>query len=145
MDPRNYSCTKNSHITISDNWLRTSAVIHIYKARARRNGYRMFISVYILCVCDNDKDKESRLPLRHLKRNPHTTPLKTLSDWLNLAEEITAFRLRQVVSANERTLEDQLHWKGSRETVHEMRITVWIYCCSYMYNELTRVTTHLII
>ena len=29
-------------------WLRMSAVIHIYKARARRNGYRMFISVYIL-------------------------------------------------------------------------------------------------
>ena len=25
-----------------------SAVIHIYKARARSNGYRMFISVYIL-------------------------------------------------------------------------------------------------
>ena len=33
----------------SDNWLRTSAVIHMYKARARRNGYRMFISVNILC------------------------------------------------------------------------------------------------
>ena len=42
------SCTNNSHITISDNWLHTSAVIHLYKARARRNGYRMFISVYIL-------------------------------------------------------------------------------------------------
>ena len=28
MGPRNYSCTNNSHITISDNWLRTSAVIH---------------------------------------------------------------------------------------------------------------------
>ena len=26
--PRNYSCTNNSHITISDNWLCTSAVIH---------------------------------------------------------------------------------------------------------------------
>ena len=26
--PRNYSCTNNSHITISDNWLRTSAIIH---------------------------------------------------------------------------------------------------------------------
>ena len=26
--PRNYSCTNNCHITISDNWLRTSAVIH---------------------------------------------------------------------------------------------------------------------
>ena len=25
-----------------------SAVIRVYKARARRNGYRMFISVYIL-------------------------------------------------------------------------------------------------
>ena len=25
-----------------------NAVIHMYKARARRNGYRMFISVYIL-------------------------------------------------------------------------------------------------
>ena len=35
-------------LAISDNWLRTSAVIHIYKVRARRNGYRMFISVYIL-------------------------------------------------------------------------------------------------
>ena len=23
----------------------------MYKARARRNGYRMFISVYILCTC----------------------------------------------------------------------------------------------
>ena len=35
---------------ISDNWLRTGAVIHNvhYKARARRNGYRMFISVYIV-------------------------------------------------------------------------------------------------
>ena len=32
----------------SDYWLRTSAVIHVYKERARRNGYRMFISVYIL-------------------------------------------------------------------------------------------------
>ena len=32
----------------SDYWLRASAVIHVYKARARRNGYRMFISVYIL-------------------------------------------------------------------------------------------------
>ena len=32
----------------SDYWLRTSAVIHVNKARARRNGYRMFISVYIL-------------------------------------------------------------------------------------------------
>ena len=36
-------------LTISDYWLRTSAVIHIHKVRARRNGYRMFISVYILC------------------------------------------------------------------------------------------------
>ena len=35
-------------LTISVNWLRTSAFIHIYKVRARRNGYRMFISVYIL-------------------------------------------------------------------------------------------------
>ena len=35
-------------LPISDNWLHTSAVIHMYKARARRNGYRMFISVYIL-------------------------------------------------------------------------------------------------
>ena len=26
--PRYYSCTNNSHITISDNWLRTSAVIN---------------------------------------------------------------------------------------------------------------------
>ena len=48
MGPRNYSCTNNSHITISDNWLHTNAVNHHYKARARRNGYRMFISVYIL-------------------------------------------------------------------------------------------------
>ena len=47
--PRNYSCTNNSHIKISENWLRMSAVINIYKARAWRNGYRMFISVYILC------------------------------------------------------------------------------------------------
>ena len=46
--PRNYSCSNNSHIMISDNWLRTSAVTHNYKARARGNGYRMFISVYIL-------------------------------------------------------------------------------------------------
>ena len=50
MGPRNYSCTNNFHITISDNWLRTSAVIHNVKAWARRNGYRMFISVYILWV-----------------------------------------------------------------------------------------------
>ena len=28
-----------------------SAVIHIFKARARRKGYRMFISVYILWSC----------------------------------------------------------------------------------------------
>ena len=28
MGPRNYSCTNNFHITISDNWLRTSVVIH---------------------------------------------------------------------------------------------------------------------
>ena len=35
-------------LTISDNWLRTRAVIHMYKVRARRNGYRMFIPVYIL-------------------------------------------------------------------------------------------------
>ena len=35
-------------LTMSDNWLRTSAVIYIYKVRARRNGYRIFISVYIL-------------------------------------------------------------------------------------------------
>ena len=48
MGPCNYSCTNNSHITISNNWLRTSAVIDMYKARVRRNGYRMFISVYIL-------------------------------------------------------------------------------------------------
>ena len=34
----------------SDYWLRTSAVIRVYKARSRRNGYRMFISVYILCI-----------------------------------------------------------------------------------------------
>ena len=26
--PRNYSCTNNSRITISDNWLRSRAVIH---------------------------------------------------------------------------------------------------------------------
>ena len=26
--PRNYSCTHNSRITVSDNWLCTSAVIH---------------------------------------------------------------------------------------------------------------------
>ena len=35
-------------LTISDNWLCTSAVIYIYKVRARWNGYRMFIAVYIL-------------------------------------------------------------------------------------------------
>ena len=35
-----------THLT--DYWLRTSAVIHVYKARAGWNGYRMFISVYIL-------------------------------------------------------------------------------------------------
>ena len=34
----------------SNYWLRTSVVIHVYKARARRNGYRMFISVYIMCT-----------------------------------------------------------------------------------------------
>ena len=37
-------------LTISDNWVRTSAVIHVYKVRARRNRYRMFISVYIPCL-----------------------------------------------------------------------------------------------
>ena len=42
---------KPQTILISDNLLRTSAVVHIYKARARRNGYRMLISVYILCDC----------------------------------------------------------------------------------------------
>ena len=41
---------KNTHF--SDYWLRTSVVIHVYKARARRNGYRMFISVYILCYTE---------------------------------------------------------------------------------------------
>ena len=43
----------------SDNWLGTSAVIHIYhsKARARRNGYRMFISVFILCQLDQSDCK----------------------------------------------------------------------------------------
>ena len=35
-------------LTISDNWLRKSAVIHIYTVRARGNGCRTFISVYIL-------------------------------------------------------------------------------------------------
>ena len=28
MNFNNYSCTNNSHITISDNWLSTSAVTH---------------------------------------------------------------------------------------------------------------------
>ena len=37
--------------TITDDWLRTSAEIHVYIARARRKGYRMLISVYILCYC----------------------------------------------------------------------------------------------
>ena len=32
----------------SDYWLRTSAEIHVYMARARRTGYSIFISVYIL-------------------------------------------------------------------------------------------------
>ena len=32
----------------SDYWLRTSAAIHVYDARARRKRYRMCISVYIL-------------------------------------------------------------------------------------------------
>ena len=36
-------------LTISDNWSRTSAVIHMYNVRARRKGYRLFIPVYILC------------------------------------------------------------------------------------------------
>ena len=36
-------------LTISDNWLRTIAVNYMYKVRARRNRYRMFTSVYILC------------------------------------------------------------------------------------------------
>ena len=35
-------------LTICDNWLRTRAVIHMYKVRAMRNGYMMFIPVYIL-------------------------------------------------------------------------------------------------
>ena len=42
------------HSTLTEQglyWLRTSVVIHVYKARARRNGYRMFISVYILRFC----------------------------------------------------------------------------------------------
>ena len=34
--------------TLTSRFPTTGAVIHIYKARARRNGYRMFISVYIL-------------------------------------------------------------------------------------------------
>ena len=34
-DFRNYSYTSNSHTTISDNWLRTSAVIHMYKERVQ--------------------------------------------------------------------------------------------------------------
>ena len=52
MDPSNYSFTNNSHVTISDNWLRTSAVIHIYKARARRNGYRMCFSFFQFTYCE---------------------------------------------------------------------------------------------
>ena len=35
-------------LIICTNWLRTSAVINTYKMRTRRNGYMMFISVYIL-------------------------------------------------------------------------------------------------
>ena len=45
---RNVYMYLNTRI-FSDYWLRTSVVINVYKARARRNGYRMFISVYILC------------------------------------------------------------------------------------------------
>ena len=45
--------SKRGHVPkythFSDYWLRTSVVIHVYKARARRNGHMMFISVYILC------------------------------------------------------------------------------------------------
>ena len=45
---------KNAHF--SDYLLRTSVVIHVYKARARRNGYRMFFSVDILCKCNSSFD-----------------------------------------------------------------------------------------
>ena len=64
--PRNYSCTNNSRITVSDNWLRTSAVILMYKARARRNGYRMFISVYILCYCLEFEDRYIAQTILHI-------------------------------------------------------------------------------
>ena len=47
----------------SDYWLRTSAVIRVYKARAMGNAFRMFISVYILCnwhlaYCDHTRSKD---------------------------------------------------------------------------------------
>ena len=36
-------------VILSENWLRTCAVIHVNKASARWNGYRMFISIF---YCD---------------------------------------------------------------------------------------------
>ena len=45
-----YEINNKLGYTYVDNWLHTSAVIHVYKARARRNGYMMFILVYIMFI-----------------------------------------------------------------------------------------------
>ena len=41
----------NTHIFSTTGYARVLLFmfIHVYKGRARRNGYKMFISVYILC------------------------------------------------------------------------------------------------
>ena len=38
--------------TITSRFPTTGYARVLYKARARKNGYRMFISVYILCNCE---------------------------------------------------------------------------------------------
>ena len=53
-----------------DYWLRMSAVIHVYKARARRNGYRMFNSVYILWDVERGISPSKNGKLTILKSKP---------------------------------------------------------------------------
>ena len=56
--------------TISDNWLRTSAVIDIYKVRARRNGYSMLIPVYILCILNSRLCTLARIVIKQPSMHP---------------------------------------------------------------------------
>ena len=49
-------------------------------------------------------------------------PLKTLSDWLNIDEEITPFRMSKVVLVSQwKTFEDPPYFNGSWKIVHEIK------------------------